>query len=83
MRGWRSRTGRYRIDGEIKNHIGNGEAKELTCATHGHELREELLEERGVPGGRGHRGESWDNFNSIINKIYFKKPRKVTLVHFC
>ena len=25
--------------GEIKNGIGNGEAKELICMTHGHELR--------------------------------------------
>ena len=24
---------------EVKNSIGNGEAKELTCTTHGHELR--------------------------------------------
>ena len=23
--------------GEVKNNIGNGEAKELTCMTHGHE----------------------------------------------
>ena len=25
--------------GEVKNSIGNGEAKELICVTHGHELR--------------------------------------------
>ena len=25
--------------GEVKNSIGNGEAKELICMTHGHELR--------------------------------------------
>ena len=25
--------------GEVKNSIGNGEAKELICTTHGHELR--------------------------------------------
>ena len=25
--------------GEVKNSRGNGEAKELTCMTHGHELR--------------------------------------------
>ena len=43
--------------GEVKNSIGNGEAKELTCTTHGHELRRgELLEGRGVPG-RGGQGE--------------------------
>ena len=26
--------------GDVKNSIGNGEAKELTCMTHRHELRE-------------------------------------------
>ena len=25
--------------GEVKNSMGNGEAKELTCTTHEHELR--------------------------------------------
>ena len=40
--------------------------------THGHEVRE------GNAGGRGagHRGikeGKWDNCNSVINKIYFKK----------
>ena len=25
--------------GDVKNSIGNGEAEELTCMTHGHELR--------------------------------------------
>ena len=25
--------------GEVKNSIGNGEAKKLTCTAHGHELR--------------------------------------------
>ena len=28
--------------GDIKNGIGNGEAKELVCMTHGHELRREI-----------------------------------------
>ena len=54
---------------EVKNRIGNGEAKELICTTHGHELRE------GNAGGRGYRAEGnkggkWDNCNSVINKIY-------------
>ena len=35
----RSINSRYKIDGEVKNNIGNGEAKELICMTHGHELR--------------------------------------------
>ena len=30
--------------------IGNGEAKELTCMTHGHELRV------GIAGGKGGTG---------------------------
>ena len=42
--------------GDVKHRIGNGEAKEHICATHGHELRGGLLEGRGVPG-RGGKGE--------------------------
>ena len=34
----------------VKKSIGNGEAKELICTTHGHELRGRLLEGCGVPG---------------------------------
>ena len=44
MHGLRRVIGRYKIDGDVKNSIGNGEAKELICMTHGHELREGLLE---------------------------------------
>ena len=34
--------------GEIKNSVGNGEAKEFLCTTHGHELRVGgMLEGRG------------------------------------
>ena len=35
--------------GEGKNSVGNGEAKELICTTHGHELRggQGLLERMG------------------------------------
>ena len=57
-----------------KNSIGNVEAKELICTTHGNELRG-----RGNAGGReyagrrGIKGRKWDNCNSIINKIYLKK----------
>ena len=38
--------------GEGKNSMGNGEAKELTCTTHGHKLRsgEGRLEGGGVKG---------------------------------
>ena len=49
VQGIRTINGRYKIGGEVKNSIGNGKAKELTCTTHGHELRGE----RGVHG----RGE--------------------------
>ena len=55
--------------------MGNREAKELVCTTHGHELRrgeygwEGDAEQRGIIGGEW----DWDNSNSIINKIYFKK----------
>ena len=37
--------------GEVKNSIGNGGAKELICTTHGHELKRRLLEGRKIPGG--------------------------------
>ena len=53
--------------------MGNGEAKELVCRTHGHELRRV----RGNASGRGDTGwkgikerKKWDNYNGIINKIY-------------
>ena len=32
-----------------------------------------ILEGMGGTGWRGTEGENWDNCNSIINKIYFKK----------
>ena len=35
----RSINNRYKLDGEVKNSIGNREVKELICTTHGHELR--------------------------------------------
>ena len=61
--------------GKVTYSIGNGEAKELICTTHGHELRV-----GGNAGGRGDTGQKrikgrkkWDNCNSIINKLYFKK----------
>ena len=53
--------------------MGNAEAKELVYTTHGHELRE-----GGMLLGEGCRAEGneekkWDDCNSIINKIYYKK----------
>ena len=38
--------------GEVKNSMGNGEAKELICTTHGQELR---LGNAGGSGGAGWR----------------------------
>ena len=46
VQGIRSINGRYKVDREVKNSMGNGKAKELICMTHGHELR------RGNSGGR-------------------------------
>ena len=44
VEGLRSIMDRYKIDGDIKNSIGNREAKELICTIHGHELRGGMLE---------------------------------------
>ena len=43
--------------GDVKNSIGNGEAKELKCTTYGHELREGLLE-RMLALVKGEKGEN-------------------------
>ena len=60
--------------GEIKNSIGNGEAKKLICTTHGHELRGVNAGGKGGAGYRGMKGrKKMGQLNSIINKIYFKK----------
>ena len=52
--------------------MGNRELKELTCTTHGHELR--LGNAGGLRGQGmgGQRRKNWENCNSIINKKYFK-----------
>ena len=50
---------KYKIDrGEVKNGIGNREAKELTHMTHGHELMGGLLKEKGVPSGGRQKGKT-------------------------
>ena len=53
VQGIRSLNGRYKIYiwGEVKNSMGNGEAKELICITHGHELRWENDCGMGVQDG--------------------------------
>ena len=53
VQGIKSINGRYKIDrGVVKNSIGNGEAKELICMTHGHELKWGNAGGRGVKEGR-------------------------------
>ena len=39
--------------------MGNVEAKELICMTHGHELRERMLEGQGIWGRGGERGKRY------------------------
>ena len=53
--------------------MGNGEAKELICMTHGHELRWGNAGGMGRAMVEGNKEKKWDNHNSIINKIYFNK----------
>ena len=54
VQGIRSINGRYKIDrGRLRNSIGNGEAKELKCMTHGHGLRGGMLEGEGVQDREG------------------------------
>ena len=58
VQGFRSIIGRYKIDREVKNSMGNGEAKELIYVTHGHELRGVIAGGKGgLPGRRGQRGK--------------------------
>ena len=58
--------------------MGNGEGKELICTTHGHELRQENAGAGHSAGQSGIKGrKKWDNCNSIINKIYLKKRKKI------
>ena len=62
--------------------MGNGEAKELICMTHEHELSWGHTGGRGVCRVEGNKGEKkWDNCNSIINKIYkiYLKSKKLIL----
>ena len=82
VQGIRSINGRYKIDREVKNNIENGEAKELTCTTHGHELRGAECWRAGVYKVEGGEiGEKYqEKCNSIISKIYLKKRKKKTLL---
>ena len=62
--------------GEVKNGIGNVEAKVLICVTHGHELKGGGCGREGVRRVEGIKGVKWDNYNSIINEIYLKKQKR-------
>ena len=53
VQGIRSIKGRYKIDREVKNSRGNGEAKEFICMTYGHELRGEW--DGGWKGRKGRK----------------------------
>ena len=55
--------------------MGNVEAKELTCMTHGHELRWGNIGGRKGAGWMGIKGEKNGTIViiSIISKIYFLK----------
>ena len=56
--------------------MGNGDAKELICMTHGHELRGRITGGKAVLGRRGERRKNWGNCNSMINNIYFFKKKE-------
>ena len=74
-RGIRSIIGRHKRDREeVKNCMGNGEAKELIGMTHGYELRVGNAGWQGeVTGQRGIKWrKKWDNCSNIINKIIKK-----------
>ena len=43
-------------EGEVKNSIGNREAKEVICMTHGHEQRSGECRWEGVAGQMGNKG---------------------------
>ena len=56
VQGIRSINDRYKIDGEAKNSMGNGEAKELICMNHGYELKWGNVGGRDSAGWKGTKG---------------------------
>ena len=50
--------------GKVKNSIGNGEANEPACMTHGHELRGGIAGRNGGTRWKGAKEKKWDNCNS-------------------
>ena len=75
VQGIRSINGRYKIDrGRLRIVQEMEKPKNLICMTNGHELRGENAGGREGSGRRAIKGRrKWDNCNSIINKIYFKR----------
>ena len=60
--------------GEVKNSIENGEAKELICTTHRHEPSGGMLVEEGVQGRGGEKGEKhWATVIAQSIKYTFNK----------
>ena len=57
--------------GEVKNSTGNGEAKELTCTTHGHELRGWNAGGWEVCRAEGDKGEKEVGINVIAQSIKY------------
>ena len=51
VEGISSINGRYKIDGEVKSSMGNGEANKLICMSHGNKLRGGMM----VGGAAGQR----------------------------
>ena len=51
VQGIRSINGRHKVDGEGKNSMGNEEAKELICRTHGHKVRWGMMVKGEMQGG--------------------------------
>ena len=63
--------------GDVKNSVGNGEAKELTHTTHGHELRAGGIAGRKMgTRWRGAEGENWDNCN--LSLIHISEPTRLS-----
>ena len=56
VQGIRSINGLQNRQGEVKNSIGNVEAKKLICMTHGHELKGGKAVGRGDTGWRVIKG---------------------------
>ena len=78
IQGIRSISGRYKIDrGRVRIVWEIEKPKNLHIyMTHGHELRWGNDGGRVGTGQRGIKGrKKWDNYNSIINKMYLKKEK--------